>query len=142
MCPGGAHPWLFKKQVLKCTDAVPAASATSACETKSCRAWALPVAFALFHGTTLATRFRRSLNRPYPKTYKHQIICCTLAHNPWTLAVLRPSAFVAPHLGGSWAVIRGVVSPLIRVISVITLLITLLIATHEPPSSLCRILVL
>ena len=37
-------------------------------------------------------------------------------------------------LGGSWAVISGVISPLIRVISIITLIITLLITTHEPPS--------
>ena len=33
-------------------------------------------------------------------------------------------------LGGSWVVINGVISPLIWVISIVTLLIT----THEPPS--------
>ena len=37
-------------------------------------------------------------------------------------------------LGGSWAVINGVIGPLIWVISIVTLLITLLIATHEAPS--------
>ena len=38
-------------------------------------------------------------------------------------------------LGGSWVLISGVVSPLIWVISIVTLLITLIITTHEPPSS-------
>ena len=37
-------------------------------------------------------------------------------------------------LGGSWAVRSGVISPLTWVISIVTLLITLLITTHEPPS--------
>ena len=37
-------------------------------------------------------------------------------------------------LGGSWVVISGVVSPLVWVISIVTLHITLLITTHEPPS--------
>ena len=37
-------------------------------------------------------------------------------------------------LGGSAVVIHGVISPLIRVISIVTLVITLLITTHEPPS--------
>ena len=37
-------------------------------------------------------------------------------------------------LGGSWVVISGVRSPLIWVISIVTLLRTLLITTHEPPS--------
>ena len=37
-------------------------------------------------------------------------------------------------LGGSWVVISGVISPLSRVITIVTLLITLLISTHEPPS--------
>ena len=37
-------------------------------------------------------------------------------------------------LGGSWVVISGVISPLIRVISIVTRVITLLIITHEPPS--------
>ena len=35
---------------------------------------------------------------------------------------------------GLRVVISGVISPLIWVISIVTLLITLLIATHEPPS--------
>ena len=40
-----------------------------------------------------------------------------------------------PLLGGSGVVISRVISPLIRVISIVILVITLLIATHEPPSS-------
>ena len=38
-------------------------------------------------------------------------------------------------LGGSWVVISGVISPLIWAISIVTLLISLLITAHEPPSS-------
>ena len=38
-------------------------------------------------------------------------------------------------LGGSWVVISGVIRPLIWVLSIVTLPITLLITTHEPPSS-------
>ena len=38
-------------------------------------------------------------------------------------------------LGGSWVGISGVISPLIWVMSIVTLLISLLITTHEPPSS-------
>ena len=37
-------------------------------------------------------------------------------------------------LGGSWVAISGVTSPLIWLISIVTLLITPLIVTHEPPS--------
>ena len=37
-------------------------------------------------------------------------------------------------LGGSWVVISGVVSPPIWVTTIVTLLITPLITTHEPPS--------
>ena len=53
--------------------------------------------------------------------------------------LLRRTDAVAPGLtvlllGGSWVVISGVISPLIGVISVVTLLITLLATTHEPPS--------
>ena len=40
-----------------------------------------------------------------------------------------------PVLGGSWAVISRVINPLIGRISIVTLLITLLIATHELPRS-------
>ena len=36
-------------------------------------------------------------------------------------------------LGGSWAVISWVISPLIWVMTLVILLITLLITTHEPP---------
>ena len=39
-------------------------------------------------------------------------------------------------LGGSWVVISGVISPLMQVRTIVTLLITLLITTHEPPSRL------
>ena len=42
-------------------------------------------------------------------------------------------------LGGSGVVISGVISPLIRVISIVTLVITLLITTHEPPSSVFEV---
>ena len=43
-------------------------------------------------------------------------------------------------LGGSWVVISGVIRPLVWVITILTLLITPLIATHEPPSRVlyCR----
>ena len=37
-------------------------------------------------------------------------------------------------LGGSWVVLSGVICPLSKVISIVTLPITLLITTHEPPS--------
>ena len=37
-------------------------------------------------------------------------------------------------LGGSWVVIGRVISPLIWVITIVALLITPLITTHEPPS--------
>ena len=37
-------------------------------------------------------------------------------------------------LGGSWLVISGVISPLIRAITILTLLKTPLISTPEPPS--------
>ena len=39
-------------------------------------------------------------------------------------------------LGGSWVVISGAISPVIWVISKVTLLITPLTTTHEPPSKL------
>ena len=42
---------------------------------------------------------------------------------------------VLGSLGGSWVVVGGVISPLICMISTVTLLITLLISSHEPPSS-------
>ena len=48
-----------------------------------------------------------------------------------TVIMARPAM---PLLGGSWVVISGVISPLIRVITIVTLLITPLISTHEPPS--------
>ena len=41
---------------------------------------------------------------------------------------------VSGLLGGSGVVISGVINPLIWVISIVALLITLLITTHEPPS--------
>ena len=37
-------------------------------------------------------------------------------------------------LGGSWVVISRLTSPLIWVITIVTLIITPLITTHEPPS--------
>ena len=47
----------------------------------------------------------------------------------------RASGLEDSLLGGSWVVIHGLVSPQIRVIRKITLLITPLITTHEPPST-------
>ena len=41
-----------------------------------------------------------------------------------------------PLIGGSWLVIRGVISKVTIVITHIRGLITLLITTHEPPSTL------
>ena len=41
-------------------------------------------------------------------------------------------------LGGSWVVISRVLSPLIWVITTVTLLITPLITTHEPPTGASR----
>ena len=38
-------------------------------------------------------------------------------------------------LGGSWVVIRGVISPIIWVITIVTLLKAPIINTHEPPSN-------
>ena len=43
-----------------------------------------------------------------------------------------PWSFILPE--GSWVVISGVIRPLVWVISIETLLITLLITTHEPPN--------
>ena len=37
-------------------------------------------------------------------------------------------------LGGSWVVISSVITPLMGLIAIVTLLITPLITTHEPPS--------
>ena len=37
-------------------------------------------------------------------------------------------------IGGSWAGISGVISPLIWLISIVTLIVTPFITTHEPPS--------
>ena len=51
-------------------------------------------------------------------------------------AIKSPARVFADLLGGSWVVISGVISPLIWVISIVTLLITLLIIAHEPPSKL------
>ena len=44
-------------------------------------------------------------------------------------------AVVAIILGGSWAVGSEVVSPLIWVITIVAVLISAIITTHEPPSS-------
>ena len=38
--------------------------------------------------------------------------------------------------GGSWVVVSRVISPLIWVRSIVILFLTLLITTHEPPSTL------
>ena len=41
---------------------------------------------------------------------------------------------VLSQLGGSWVAISGVISLLIWAISIVTLLVSLLITTHEPPT--------
>ena len=46
------------------------------------------------------------------------------------------SAYCQLLLGGSGVVISRVISPLIWAISIVTLLITLLTTTNEPPSSI------
>ena len=48
-------------------------------------------------------------------------------------------------LGGSWVFINSIISPLRSVLIMVTLLITPLVRTHEPPSSVlhglgCRVL--
>ena len=48
--------------------------------------------------------------------------------------LFRRSLNVGSILGGSWVVISGVLSPLIWVITVVTLLLTPFITTPEPPS--------
>ena len=40
-------------------------------------------------------------------------------------------------LGGAWVVISGVISRLIWVLSIVTLLVSPLITTQEPPSRVC-----
>ena len=47
-------------------------------------------------------------------------------------------ASVAMLLGGSWLVISRVISPLIGVITIVTLLTTPRITTHEPASTLTK----
>ena len=46
----------------------------------------------------------------------------------------QPLALSPSLRGGSWVVITGVISPLLRVISLVALIVTLLITAHEPPS--------
>ena len=79
----------------------------------------------------------------------------TLLHSTWSLidtaslyTVLRCGVAHANRerdtetarrlLGGSWVVISGAISPLIWVITIVTLLIIPLITTHEPPSKECQ----
>ena len=50
------------------------------------------------------------------------------------VAVATTGTDITDVLGGSWVGISGVISPLIWVITIVQLLITLLITTHEPPS--------
>ena len=50
------------------------------------------------------------------------------------LRVSRAQGLQSTVLGGSWAVVSGVISPLIQVMTIVILLITLLVTTHEPPS--------
>ena len=48
--------------------------------------------------------------------------------------VPRVSNIKVPLLGGSWAVVSGVICPLIWVVSLFALLVILFITTHGPPS--------
>ena len=58
-----------------------------------------------------------------------------LLQKPWKPYVVDPMlCSVCTLLGGSWVVFSGVISPLIWDIIIVTILITPLIATHEPPS--------
>ena len=56
------------------------------------------------------------------------------AHHSKSPKVERIVDFAHRLLGGSCVVISGAISPLIWVISIVTLFITLLVATYEPPS--------
>ena len=47
----------------------------------------------------------------------------------------KPSCYKYLLLGGSWVVISAVISPLIWLISIVTLILTPFITTHEPPST-------
>ena len=42
-------------------------------------------------------------------------------------------------LGGSWVVLSGVICPPIEAIAIVTLLLTLLISKHEPPSRVAEL---
>ena len=57
-----------------------------------------------------------------------------------TLKPCTPQTLNRVLLVGSWVAISGVKSPLIWVTSIVTLLITLLISTHEPPSSVIKVM--
>ena len=54
----------------------------------------------------------------------------------------QPTLLCSGPLGGSWVGISGVISPLICVITRVTLLITPHITTHEPPSTVATFCVL
>ena len=71
------------------------------------------------------------VHQPYRHTNKETT---THTQNKYSLGARRVR-ISGVTLGGSWVVISGVISPLRWVISRVTLLITLLIATHEPPGS-------
>ena len=61
--------------------------------------------------------------RPYiPESRTNELAVLSLHSKTWLL-------------GGSWAVISGVINKATRVITHIRGLITMLITTHEPPSS-------
>ena len=75
------------------------------------------------HGTCLRSRLQMSLHDPI--------------YAPIPMSVKRSEGLSLRQpalLGGSWVVINGVISPLMGVITIVTLILTPLITTHEPPS--------
>ena len=80
------------------------------------------------HSTTSSKRL------PGPETSHLQLGGSWWAKEPEALPGSRVRRKLSTLLGGSGVVISGVKSPRIWVKSIVTLIITLLITTHEPPS--------
>ena len=110
-----------------------------------------PIGFCAL-GSGLGRRgFRVSTLSPKPQTLasgmsfvSYLSVRYPTYHSPLITTQESPSSrndswkvLITSLLGGSWVVISGVISPLIRVIITATLLITPLITTHEPPSRAC-----
>ena len=86
----------------------------------------------------LATWKRQSFQAPIQEGYTDSIYIETTLrpkYIPDDPRACKPLPKLQPRLGGSWVDIRGVISPLIWVIIIVTLLITPLRTTHEPPST-------